>query len=135
MKLKAENKVGAHQGEHCSIRITHFSGIQVRQFDARLDIIFLLVPKLRKGSSIPFFFFSPSPLAPSPPLPLGVFCQLLPLATLLGGVPSFGGEGVFNRSNLKLRFLKAVRISFNTTPVILSGAFPREDLILYHFFL
>ncbi|HHT09569.1 MAG TPA: hypothetical protein GX009_04555 [Candidatus Atribacteria bacterium] len=45
MKLKAENKVGAHQGEHCSIRITHFSGIQVRQFDARLDIIFLLVPR------------------------------------------------------------------------------------------
>jgi len=31
-------------------------------------------------------------------------------------------------------FFEAVRISFNTTPVILSGAFPREDLILYHFF-
>jgi len=77
MKLKAENKVGAHQGEHCSIRITHFSGIQVRQFDARLDIIFLLVPR---------------PLSPS------AFSANTPPRTLLGGVPSFGGEGVFNRS-------------------------------------
>jgi putative transposase len=55
MKLEAENKVGAHKGEHCSTRTTHFSGTRVRRFDTRLGTIYLLVPKLRKGGYIPFF--------------------------------------------------------------------------------
>lgn len=55
MKLEAENKVGAHKGEHCPTRTTHFSGTRVRRFDTRLGTIYLLVPKLRKGGYIPFF--------------------------------------------------------------------------------
>jgi len=52
---KLKNKVGAHQGEHCPTRTTHSFGTRVRRFDTRLGIVFLLVPKLRKGSSILFF--------------------------------------------------------------------------------
>ena len=55
MKLEAENKVGAQKGEHCPTRTTNFSGTRVRRFNTRLGTIYLLVPELRKGGSIPFF--------------------------------------------------------------------------------
>ena len=54
MTLEAENKVGAKKGEQCPTRATHFSGTRVRRFDTRVGTIYLLVPKLRKGGSIPF---------------------------------------------------------------------------------
>jgi putative transposase len=67
MKLEAENKVGAHKGEHCPTRTTHFSGTRVRRFDTRLGTIYLLVPKLRKGGYIPFFVTKKETLGTSPP--------------------------------------------------------------------
>jgi putative transposase len=67
MKLEAENKVGAHKGEHCPTRTTHFSGTRVRRFDTRLGTIYLLVPKLRKGGYIPFFCDRKETLGASPP--------------------------------------------------------------------
>ena len=67
MKLEAENKVGAHKGEHCPTRTTHFSGTRVRRFDTRLGTIYLLVPKLRKGGYIPFFVTKKETLGASPP--------------------------------------------------------------------
>ena len=42
-----------------------------------------------------------------------------------------GGEGAFIRHPEPSLF-EGVRISSDTTPVILSGAFPREDLIRHH---
>ena len=55
MQLEAEQKVGAHKGEHTTERTTHFSGNRLRRFDTRLGTIYLLVPKLRKGGYVPFF--------------------------------------------------------------------------------
>jgi putative transposase len=66
MKLEAENKVGAHKGEHCPNRTTHSFGTRVRRFDTRLGTISLLVPKLRKGGSIPFFVTKKEMIRTSP---------------------------------------------------------------------
>jgi putative transposase len=56
MEVEAENKVGAEKGKHSTERNTHFSGHRVRRFDTRLGTSYLLVPKLRNGGYIPFFF-------------------------------------------------------------------------------
>lgn len=55
MLLEEEQKAGAKKGTHSRDRATHFSGIRVRRFDTRLGTMYLVIPKLRKGSYIPFF--------------------------------------------------------------------------------
>ena len=68
MKLEAENKVGAHQGEHCPTRTTHSFGTRVRRFDTRLGKPSpFWFGKLRKGGSIPFLVTKKETLRTSPP--------------------------------------------------------------------
>ncbi len=55
MRIEAEARVGAMKGKHAADRKTYFSGSRVRRVDTRLGTVYLLVPKIRKGGSIPFF--------------------------------------------------------------------------------
>lgn len=55
MQIEAETKVGAKKGKHAKERQTYFSGTRVRRMDTRLGIVYLFIPKLRKGGYIPFF--------------------------------------------------------------------------------
>jgi transposase-like protein len=55
MQLEAEEKIGAPKGKHSQNKSTHFSGCRVRRFDTCMGMMYLLVPKLRKGGYIPFF--------------------------------------------------------------------------------
>jgi len=56
MKAESEALVGSEKNKHCKGRKTYFSGYRPRRFDTRLGTIYLLVPKLRSGGYIPFFF-------------------------------------------------------------------------------
>jgi len=55
MQIEAESRVGAEKGKHTKDRKTYFSGARVRRMDTRLGTLYLYIPKLRKGSYIPFF--------------------------------------------------------------------------------
>ena len=51
MRVEAEAKVGAEKHKHIKERVTCFLGYRVR----KLNSMYLLVPKVRKGGYIPFF--------------------------------------------------------------------------------
>ena len=57
MQLEAEQKVGAEKNSHSTERTTYFSGHRPRRFDTRMGSFYLMVPKVRKGGYVPFFFF------------------------------------------------------------------------------
>jgi putative transposase len=56
MKVEAEAKVGAPKGKHSRERKTYFSGYRVRKLHSRLGTVYLVIPKVRKGGYVPFFF-------------------------------------------------------------------------------
>lgn len=56
MQLEAEQKVGAEKNSHSTERTTYFSGHRPRRFDTRMGSFYLMVPKVRKGGYVPFFF-------------------------------------------------------------------------------
>jgi len=55
MRIETEAKVGAAKGKHTRERTTYFSGARARRVDMRLETVYLLVPKVRKGGYVPFF--------------------------------------------------------------------------------
>ncbi len=55
MRIEAEAKVGATKGKHTKERTTYFSGARARRVDTRLEKVYLLVLKVRKGGYVPFF--------------------------------------------------------------------------------
>jgi transposase-like protein len=52
---RGEAKVGATKGKHAKERTMYFSGARARRVDMRLGMVYLLVPKVRKGGYVPFF--------------------------------------------------------------------------------
>jgi len=56
MRAESETLVGSEKNKHCKERKTYFSGYRPRRFDTRVGTCYLLVPKLRNGGYIPFFF-------------------------------------------------------------------------------
>ena len=57
MEVEVDTKVGAVKGEHSKDRFGYRSGTRVRRFDTRMGTMYLLVPKIRKGGYIPFFYY------------------------------------------------------------------------------
>jgi putative transposase len=55
MEAEVTSKVNASKSERNSERSGYRSGYRVRRFDTRMGTLYLFVPKLRKGSYIPFF--------------------------------------------------------------------------------
>lgn len=55
MRIESEAKVASAKGVQSRERSTYFSSIRIRRMDTRLGMIYLLVPKLRKGCYVPIF--------------------------------------------------------------------------------
>ena len=53
--MEVEAKVGAPKGKHSKGRKTNRRGYRVRRLNSRAGMIYLVVPKVRKGGYIPFF--------------------------------------------------------------------------------
>jgi hypothetical protein len=67
MKLEAENKVGAHKGEHCPTQTTILSEPESDDLIPGWEPSPFWFGKLRKGGSIPFFVTKKETLGASPP--------------------------------------------------------------------
>lgn len=54
IQCEAENVVGAEKGKHDPDRKTNFSGTRTRRLHTRMGILYLMIPKVRKGGYVPF---------------------------------------------------------------------------------
>ncbi len=55
MRIEAEAEVGTAKWKHSKDRTTYFSGGRVRRVGTRMGMVYLVVPKIRKGGYVPFF--------------------------------------------------------------------------------
>ena len=55
MEVEVNSKAGASKSERKSDRNVYRSGYRSRQFNTKIGIVHLMVPKLRKGGYVPFF--------------------------------------------------------------------------------
>ena len=56
MDMEISIKTGAEKGKHAEDRKTYRSGYRVRRFDTRMGTLYMLVPKVRNGGYLPFFY-------------------------------------------------------------------------------
>lgn len=55
MEAEVNQQLNAEKSERVNSRIGYRSGYYPRRFDARMGTLYLMVPKVRQGSYIPFF--------------------------------------------------------------------------------
>ena len=55
MQIEVECRLGAKKNERSQSRRGYLSGYRPRRFDTRMETVYLLVPKVRKGGYVPFF--------------------------------------------------------------------------------
>lgn len=55
MEAEVSSQMGAQKHEQRRERTSHRSGFRPRRLDTRMGTMYLLVPKVRNGSYVPFF--------------------------------------------------------------------------------